>query len=349
MKNLNRILSFCLLFILIFSSCQTIEKEDFQFAEQKTGMTGSMRGLDVVDEDCAWISGSGGEYCFTVDGGESWTKGVVPGADSLDFRDVHAFSETSALLMSAGPGESSRIYRTDDGGSNWKLCFTNSDPKGFFDGMDFLNENEGIMFSDPVDAKLYLLFTIDGGHSWERLDPSTLPEMREGEYAFAASGTGIRYDDDGGIWIATGGSVARIWHGYSIEGPWEITSPPVISGDPAAGLFSIAPQSKLKKIVVGGHYVKMNTTGANVAVWDGENLGWYIPEGGKLLPFMECVRWISPDAAVAAGPPGVYFSADSGNDWVKISDQGFHTFDVSQKGRVGWLALNRGIVMKMSW
>ncbi len=34
---------------------------------------------------------------------------------------------------------------------------------------------------------------------------------------------------------------------------------------------------------------------------------------------------------------------------MKISEIGFHTLDVSEKGRVGWLASNHGKVMKMAW
>ncbi len=337
------------LMIIGLLSCNSIEKEDFSFEVQSTSMTGSMRGLDVLNESCVWISGSGGEYCFTTDAGASWTKSVVPGAELLDFRDLHVFSEKSALLMSAGPGEASRVYRTDDAGQSWVLCYQNTDSLAFFDGMDFLNDNEGVIFSDPVDSKLNLMVTKDGGRNWVRQNPESLPELKTGEYAFAASGTSIMYDLDGGLWIATGGSEARIWHANSIDGLWKIFTPPVIQGDPAAGLFSVSLQSDSKRIAVGGHYQKMDIMGSNVVLWDEKSQDWFVPEGGKSLPFMECVRWVSDDAVVAAGPPGVFFSPDSGESWTRIYDDGFHTFDVSQKGRVGWLALNKGIVKRMSW
>ena len=34
----------------------------------------------------------------------------MPGADTLQFRDVHALDADRAWLLSAGPGELSRIY-----------------------------------------------------------------------------------------------------------------------------------------------------------------------------------------------------------------------------------------------
>ncbi|MCB9070315.1 MAG: hypothetical protein H6629_21270 [Calditrichae bacterium] len=52
-----------------------------------------------------WISGSMGKYAITNDGGENWVPGNVPGADSLDFRDVQVFDKNNALLLACGPGE----------------------------------------------------------------------------------------------------------------------------------------------------------------------------------------------------------------------------------------------------
>ena len=63
--------------------------------------------------------------------------------------------------------------------------------KAFFDGFDFWDEKNGILISDAIDDKLYLLATEDGGESWNRVGAETLPPLEEGEYGFAASGTGI--------------------------------------------------------------------------------------------------------------------------------------------------------------
>src|SRR5262245_65899562 len=72
-----------------------------------------------------WVSGTGGTWGLTVDGGKTWTHGVVPGADSLEFRDVQAIDANRAFLLAAGPGDRSRIYYTGDRGATWTLQFTN--------------------------------------------------------------------------------------------------------------------------------------------------------------------------------------------------------------------------------
>src|SRR5689334_13950504 len=82
---------------------------------QQSNTKASLRGVAAVDEKVAWASGTGGTYLITTDGGAHWVAAQVPGAEKLDFRDVHAIDERVAWLMSAGPGDASRIYHTSDG------------------------------------------------------------------------------------------------------------------------------------------------------------------------------------------------------------------------------------------
>src|SRR5213079_2683440 len=81
---------------------------------QSSGTTASLRGLAAVDDQVAWAGGTGGTYLLTVDGGATWTAAQVPGAEKLDFRDVHALDRRTAWLMSIGPGDQSRIIHTTD-------------------------------------------------------------------------------------------------------------------------------------------------------------------------------------------------------------------------------------------
>src|SRR5574338_1306112 len=80
--------------------------------EQPSGVTARLRGMSAVSERVAWASGAGGTVVRTVDGGATWQVRPVPGAEKLDFRDVDAFSESTAYILSIGPGEASRIFKT---------------------------------------------------------------------------------------------------------------------------------------------------------------------------------------------------------------------------------------------
>ncbi|HEX9254450.1 MAG TPA: YCF48-related protein, partial [Candidatus Angelobacter sp.] len=118
----------CFLFVLPASA---------QWQQQLSGTDVQLRGVSAVSERIAWVSGAKGTVLRTIDGGEHWTKVDVPGAEALDFRDIQAFDWDTAFVLSIGPGEQSRIYKTTDGGKTWQLQFTNKDPKAFYDCFAF--------------------------------------------------------------------------------------------------------------------------------------------------------------------------------------------------------------------
>jgi photosystem II stability/assembly factor-like uncharacterized protein len=155
-------------------------------------ITENLRGVSAVSQKIAWASGTHGTYLRTTDG-HIWIPDHVPGADSLDFRGVVAFSVDEAFLMSSGPGDQSRIYHTSDAGRHWQLQFTNANPKAFFDSIAFWDKTHGIVLGDPIPddsgtPKFQLLMT-DDGQSWTPIPPAQLPPALEGEAAFAASNT----------------------------------------------------------------------------------------------------------------------------------------------------------------
>src|SRR4051812_31560997 len=99
-----------------------------QWQTQAIETKSDFRGLCVVSAKVAWASGTKGTFTRTTDGGKNWSVGIVPGAEKLDFRDVEAFGETAAYLLSAGAGDASRIYKTVDGGKSWVLQYKCADP-----------------------------------------------------------------------------------------------------------------------------------------------------------------------------------------------------------------------------
>jgi photosystem II stability/assembly factor-like uncharacterized protein len=253
----------------------------------------SLRGVSAISRQIAWASGTHGTYLRTLDGGRTWTPAQVPDADKLDFRGVVAFSTEEAFLMSAGPGDQSRIYHTTDGGAHWQLQFTNTNPKGFFDSIAFWDAKHGVAVGDPVadetgKLKFEVLLT-DDGQTWHAVEPSKLPVAMEGEGAFAASNTCIAILSnswlstfitvpspspgpsdaepiDSNIWFATGGKVARVFHSPDHGQTWEVFDTPVIHGPDSAGIFSIAFRDANTGVIAGGDYKRPNDDGPNLAV-----------------------------------------------------------------------------------
>src|SRR6516162_9355972 len=134
-----------------------------QWQTQAVDTKSDFRGLCVVSPKVAWVSGTKGTYARTTDGGKTWSVATVPGAANLDFRDVEAFGEATAYLLSAGPGDRSRIYKTEDGGKTWSLQFKNPNRQAFFNALAFWDDKHGVALGDPVQGQFQLLVTEDGG------------------------------------------------------------------------------------------------------------------------------------------------------------------------------------------
>ena len=123
--------------------------------------------------------------------GSTWQTLTVPDAEKLDFRDIDAVDERTAFVLSIGPGEQSRIYKTSDAGATWIEQFVNRDPKAFFDAMAFWDAKRGVAVSDSVDGQFVILTTTDGGATWARVPATALPPALPNEGFFAASGTNV--------------------------------------------------------------------------------------------------------------------------------------------------------------
>jgi photosystem II stability/assembly factor-like uncharacterized protein len=264
---------------------------------QKSNTTENLRGISTPSNQVAWASGTHGTYLRTTNAGNSWQPAQVAGAEALDFRDVKAFSADLAYLLSAGPGDQSRIYKTTDGGKTWALQFTNTDPKGFFDCMAFWDRDHGIALGDPVPdnsgkLRFELIATADGGKNWKPLD--ALPPALEGEGAFAASGTCITVQGGGNVWFVTGGKVARVFHSTSAGKTWTVSDTPVIHGPDSAGIFSIAFRDPTHGVIAGGDYKHPDQDGPNLAFTHDGGLTW------KLSPvtpqaYFSAVAFIKPE------------------------------------------------------
>ncbi len=271
---------------------------------QQSNTTENLRGISVLPNHVAWASGTHGTYLRTTDGGKSWQAAQVPGAESLDFRDVEAFSADLAYLLSAGPGDQSRIYKTTDAGKNWALQFTNKDPKGFFDCMAFWNRDHGIAVGDPIadnsgKLKFELITTEDGGKNWKPVPPDTLPPAVEGEGAFAASGTCSTVQDNSNVWFATGGKVARVFRSTDAGKTWTVADTPIIHGSVSAGIFSITFRDATHGVIAGGDYKHPEQDGPNLAYTDDGGLTWKL---STLSPqaYFSAVAFAKPDSGDAA-------------------------------------------------
>ena len=316
---------------------------------QKSSVDASFRGLATRSGKEAWISGSPGVVLRTVDGGGSWTRVAAPGGDDSDFRDIAIRSDGSVLLMSVGAGEASRVYRSTDSGRNWQTVLTNPSQEGFFDGiaLDRNDSRRGVLFGDPVNGRMEMYRTSDGGKSWEKVPVENCPAMVEGEYGFAASGTGIKFVGES-LWVATGGSTARVLSSTDDGKSWTALKTPVRSGNESSGIFSLEVADSKRLIVIGGDYMRPELDTDNLAMSSDGGRTWSTPASVS-MPHKACVRSLGGSSLLACGRTGVAYSSDFGRTWTVLTTDAYYTMDVELKSGVGFMAGPDGHVARIDF
>jgi photosystem II stability/assembly factor-like uncharacterized protein len=332
-----------LIMVFLFLIPQAGAAQEMTLIPVPTNTTASFRGLSVVDNSVAWVSGSQGTVGKTTDGGKTWELQQVEGYEKLDFRSLYAFDAQRAIIANAG--SPAYVLRTEDGGKTWATVFTSTHADAFFDGIDFWNDREGLLYGDPMDGTLLLLRTTDSGKSWAPV--TTAPKLEKGEASFAASGTGIRCIGKRQVFICTGGVISRLWVSDDGGATWSDQRPPVVQGKSSTGIFSVAIQGKAMTLVGGDFQDELRREGHHLFSRDGGRQ-WEVPQS-TIRGYRECVEWISSNALIAVGPGGIDISTDGGLSWKILSDEkGLHVIRKARRGERILIAGSSGKLFQFS-
>jgi photosystem II stability/assembly factor-like uncharacterized protein len=326
LKNL-----FSVLLIAISTYTQAQHVELLQQGQQRS----SIRGLSVVDDNVAWVSGSRGAVGVTIDGGKTWRWQQVKGFEKGDFRDIEAFSDKDAVIMSSGTP--ALILRTTDGGANWDVKYKNTDTTYFLDAMDFSGSSkQGWVLGDPIKNEFLLLMTPDGGNTWTPNENS--PNAVQGEAAFAASGTCLRIIGHD-MCIVSGGTKANLIVTNDKDKKWGKIVLPLAQGKASQGAFSVAKGSK-SLIIVGGDYAKDKKSDSTACYSINDGKSWRLAD--KSPEFQSSVEYIKDNTFISTGTPGSNITTDGGKTWTKIDAISYNVCRKAKKGALVLLAGDGG-------
>ena len=363
---------------LVLLSTATTTQAQWDIEESHT--TASLRGIHNVGGGVAWASGTNGTVLRTEDGGYLWQTCAIPGAgtkdtaEKLDFRGIQAFDENTAIVMSSGPGDQSRLYKTTDGCQTWKLLFTNPDKDGFWDAIQLVPNNDpmahgkcfGAVLGDPVSGHFTLFVSLDCGATWER--QKTLPVALPAEGAFAASNSSLLASGSGidARNFVTGGrggarylSFSTYVDSYAPEGQHPTNPPPYeinewrgekLPGsdlDDAAGAFAIGRSKAgyIGRIIVGGNYKKPDQK-FGTAWYFGqdrqtERYSW-TPAQTPPHGYRSAVTYDADTKTwITVGPNGTDISTDDGRNWRPLTPTPQDTPDADKN----WNALSLPFVV----
>jgi hypothetical protein len=336
--------------------------------------TADLRGIDNVGGGVAWSSGTNGTVLRTEDGGYLWQScAIPPGAEHLNFRGIQAFDANTAIVMSSGKGDLSRLYKTTDGCDTWKLVFTNPDKDGFWDAMlasivdadsrDVCATHSkiilGTILGDPAVHKsntsdtttlpsFYLAnFEVGTGCSRDKLDQSASSIFAlPGEAAFAASNSVLaRLDPYSVYWMAVGKRLIQYSIGSTVPSHFAAESfcdigIPVSRSSESAEVFSFAIQpgsiERPKATKIGGFQWKTpSCQKANMVAVGGDYRAMDDREGTAAF------TGGSAKFSVAQTPPHGYRSAvaydAASKTWITVGPNGT---DISIDDGRNWRALH---------
>jgi photosystem II stability/assembly factor-like uncharacterized protein len=336
-----------------------------QWQLQDSHATADLRGIHNVGGGVAWASGTNGTVLRTLNGGDNWQACVVPpGAEKLDFRGVQAFDANTAIVMSSGKGDLSRLYKTTDGCRTWKLDSSNDSPEGFWDSVVFQHgsfgfaigdSHTGVLIGDPVKGRFQTEVMILG-HGWF-IDEQGCPAP-EGQAAFAASNSSVFVFGSRRYVLATGGTAGAnayvsplLITGVSSD-PCKKVQVPIVGGTESSGIFSVFFRDLKHGIAVGGDFTKPEDADRTAAWTATTGVDWAAakttPRGYRsAVAYDETAKtWIT------VGPNGTDVSTDDGKNWRAVRpDDAIHEapdadrnwnalslpFVVGPKGRIGKL------------
>jgi photosystem II stability/assembly factor-like uncharacterized protein len=371
------------LLIFLIASVVTSVAEERGFHKprltpQTSGTTQLLIAVSPVNSRVVWAAGTGGTYVVTTNGGETWTPGVVPGAESLQFRDVQGVSDKVAYLLSIGDNTTDfRIYKTVDGGATWTTQFTNETVNAFYDCFAFWTPERGIAHSDSVNGVFPELRTKNGT-GWRSI-AANMPPALAGEASFSSSGTCVATEGERNAWIATGGSaIARILATRDGGHSWNAYDTPLVSS-PSAGGFSVAFRDPWHGIVGGGDLDINDPDQAATATSDDGGQTWTLTNKPPVQGAIFCLAYargaghndferdgrhrgfeeldrkhertvvITGETAPDFSSGAAAWSPDEGRTWHELpSVSGYWAVGFANP-RAGWFVGNNGQILKISF
>lgn len=317
-----RIFYFFLL-ILCLNSC-TSSTSDFtqvQIEEVFTDSLQTIRALQAKNGDNIWFS-SGEGRVGVLQGNVPKLASVRYNETKLKFKSIAVQDSVVYLLHPTRPALVYKLDYNHDGAKNIESVYIQEEKEVFYNAIAFWDSEKGILVGEHENSNcLTIVRTMDGGKTWEEISCETLPTLEAGEQLFASSNSNISIHGSN-IWIATGGTKARVFHSSDYGENWEVYNTPFVQGEEGSGIFSIAFADAKHGVTIGGKWKDKAFNAGNKAYTKDGGKTWKLFANNSYPALQKQVVFVpgeSKKAMVAIGDVGISYTSNM-EDWINLSD-----------------------------
>ncbi len=206
---------FLLLSTLLYS--QNIYYEYvINWSEQNSGVNSSLNSIAVNNYSSNAIStcGNGGVVLFSTNLGLTWnniSSGKIP--SNIDLYTI-SIGIPNIVIVAGNSGNTTYLYRTDNGGSNWNLVFTQ--PEGKINSIFLGLNNFSLMTGNPGGGRWSLWRSSNQGVNWDS-SGLYLPQNNS-ESGFVNSFGAFQQNSVYKVWFGTNNN--RIYYSNSSGANW---------------------------------------------------------------------------------------------------------------------------------
>lgn len=288
----------------------------------------SIRAISAVNDSTVWFAGNSGKV--GVIHGKTPKLATISYQDSLlAFRSIARTKDAVFVLSIANPAVLYKIGLNGTDATYIEEVYQEEGESVFYDSMKFWNDQEGIAMGDPTGNCLSVIITRDGGNSWSKISCEDLPEVTDGEAAFAASNTNIAIYGNA-AWIVSGGKRARVFKTSDKGKSWKVFETPIKEGGAMTGIYSVDFYNKSTGVIFGGDWENKDSNQGNKAITTDGGKTWKLLSDGSGPGYRSCVKFVPNTGGmglVAVGIPGVSYSYDGGETWAQLANTPYYAID----------------------
>ena len=331
-----------IIFLVFFLSTQS-QNTTIEIAEEFKVQNTSIRAIKVINDSTVWFAGSNGKFGRIIKN-QVILDSIALKGKKLNFRSIAFNGESIFILSIENPAILYEINPFGEKTDLPKIVYQENHDNVFYDAMAFFDTKNGIAMGDPTSSCLSVILTHNGGKTWKKLPCDNLPNIHEGEAAFAASNTNIAISGKK-AWLVTGGKKARIFYSNNLGLNWSVVKTPITQGGKMTGIFTVDFYDDKNGIIMGGNWEEKSNTNATKAITNDGGKTWNLISQNQLPGYISCVQYVPNSEGkkiIAVSTEGIYYSENKGNIWHKISDKGYYSIQFIDK-HTAWLSGNNKI------